>query len=117
MPFVPKKLYYKIREVSEIVGVESHVLRFWETEFPSLHPPKEQIRRVNLQSLILNLQSFPTPSFPPCTTDSYKIIKQEAAAALLLFAKLTTLMDSNRRCIESELIAQTIYQISFSGKM
>ena len=40
MPFVPKKLYYKIREVCEIVGVEAHVLRFWETEFPTLSPPK-----------------------------------------------------------------------------
>ncbi len=40
MPFVPKKLYYKIREACEIVGVEAHVLRFWEAEFPALSPPK-----------------------------------------------------------------------------
>jgi DNA-binding transcriptional MerR regulator len=42
MQFVPKKLYYKIREVCGIVGVEAHVLRFWETEFPSLSPPKSK---------------------------------------------------------------------------
>jgi DNA-binding transcriptional MerR regulator len=42
MPFIPRKLYYKIREVSEIVGVEAHVLRFWETEFPELSPPKSK---------------------------------------------------------------------------
>jgi DNA-binding transcriptional MerR regulator len=42
MQFVPKKLYYKIREVCEIVGVEAHVLRFWETEFPVLSPPKSK---------------------------------------------------------------------------
>lgn len=42
MQFVPKKLYYKIKEVCEIVGVEAHVLRFWETEFPSLTPPKSK---------------------------------------------------------------------------
>ena len=42
MHFVPKKLYYKIREVCEIVGVEAHVLRFWETEFPALSPPKSK---------------------------------------------------------------------------
>ena len=42
MQFVPRKLYYKIREVCEIVGVEAHVLRFWETEFPSLSPPKSK---------------------------------------------------------------------------
>lgn len=40
MSFVPKKLYYKIREACEIVGVEAHVLRFWEAEFPALSPPK-----------------------------------------------------------------------------
>jgi DNA-binding transcriptional MerR regulator len=42
MTFVPNKLYYKIREVCEIVGVEAHVLRFWETEFPALSPPKSK---------------------------------------------------------------------------
>jgi DNA-binding transcriptional MerR regulator len=42
MQFIPKKLYYKIREVCEIVGVQAHVLRFWETEFPSLSPPKSK---------------------------------------------------------------------------
>jgi DNA-binding transcriptional MerR regulator len=42
MTFVPTKLYYKIREVCEIVGVEAHVLRFWETEFPPLSPPKSK---------------------------------------------------------------------------
>src|SRR5512138_340896 len=42
MTFVPTKLYYKIREVCEIVGVEAHVLRFWETEFPALSPPKSK---------------------------------------------------------------------------
>ena len=29
----PVKLYYRIGEVSELVGVEPHVLRYWETEF------------------------------------------------------------------------------------
>jgi DNA-binding transcriptional MerR regulator len=42
MPFVPKKLYYKIREVCDIIGVEAHVLRYWETEFPALSPPKSK---------------------------------------------------------------------------
>jgi DNA-binding transcriptional MerR regulator len=42
MEFVPNKLYYKIREVCGIVGVEAHVLRFWESEFPSLSPPKSK---------------------------------------------------------------------------
>jgi len=42
MNFEPKKLYYRIGEVCEIVGVEAHVLRYWETEFPRLAPPKNK---------------------------------------------------------------------------
>ncbi len=32
-PEVPDKLAYRIGEVAEIVGVETHVLRYWEGEF------------------------------------------------------------------------------------
>jgi DNA-binding transcriptional MerR regulator len=37
---LPVKLYYRIGEVAEIVGVEPHVLRYWETEFRSIRPQK-----------------------------------------------------------------------------
>ena len=37
---IPVKLYYRIGEVAEIVGVEPHVLRYWETEFRSIRPSK-----------------------------------------------------------------------------
>ncbi len=37
---VPVKLYYRIGEVSDIVGVEPHVLRYWEREFRSIRPSK-----------------------------------------------------------------------------
>jgi len=35
-----EKLFYKIGEVSRITGLEPYVLRFWESEFPALHPQK-----------------------------------------------------------------------------
>jgi DNA-binding transcriptional MerR regulator len=35
---IPDKLYFKIGEASEIVGVEAHVLRYWEAEFKILKP-------------------------------------------------------------------------------
>ena len=38
----PEKLFYKIGEVSRIVGTESYVLRYWETEFPFLSPRKSK---------------------------------------------------------------------------
>src|SRR5438552_2152556 len=34
------KLYYRIGEVAHIVGVQPHVLRYWETEFRSIRPQK-----------------------------------------------------------------------------
>lgn len=37
---IPDKLYFRIGEVSSMLGLEPHVLRFWETEFPSLSPKK-----------------------------------------------------------------------------
>ncbi len=39
---VPDKLFYKIGEVSKVTGVESYVLRYWETEFPFLKPRKNK---------------------------------------------------------------------------
>ena len=36
----PAKKYYKIGEVVERMGVESHVLRTWEADFPKLKPRK-----------------------------------------------------------------------------
>ncbi|APR84412.1 Transcriptional regulator, MerR family protein [Minicystis rosea] len=37
---LPAKLYFRIGEVAGIVGVEPHVLRYWETEFRSIKPQK-----------------------------------------------------------------------------
>lgn len=39
-PRLPEKIYFKIGEVSQIVGVEPYVLRYWETEFDLLKPSK-----------------------------------------------------------------------------
>jgi DNA-binding transcriptional MerR regulator len=56
----PEKLFYKIGEVSRLVGVESYVLRYWETEFPFLNPRKsksgQRIYAKNDVDLILRLK-------------------------------------------------------------
>src|SRR5215472_6137970 len=39
-PEIPDKLYFKIGAVSELLGVEPYVLRYWESEFPVLSPKK-----------------------------------------------------------------------------
>ena len=40
MGTLPTKLYFRIGEVASAVGVEPHVLRYWETEFRSIRPQK-----------------------------------------------------------------------------
>jgi DNA-binding transcriptional MerR regulator len=39
-PEIPDKLYFRIGEVSRLVGVQPHVLRYWESEFTGIAPKK-----------------------------------------------------------------------------
>jgi DNA-binding transcriptional MerR regulator len=57
-PQIPDKVYFRIGEVSELVGVEAHVLRYWETEFPLIKPfrgkSKQRLyRRKDVQTLLV----------------------------------------------------------------
>ncbi len=45
VPDLPNKLFFSIREVSEICEVEPHVLRYWETEFHHIKPVKKSGNR------------------------------------------------------------------------
>jgi DNA-binding transcriptional MerR regulator len=37
---IPDKLYFRIGDVSRLAGVKPYVLRYWESEFPSISPKK-----------------------------------------------------------------------------
>ena len=55
---IPEKLYFRIGEVSTIAGVPSYVLRFWETEFPSVKPRRTDsgqrlYRRTDVERILL----------------------------------------------------------------
>jgi DNA-binding transcriptional MerR regulator len=39
---VETKMYRSISEVSDLVGVKAHVLRYWETQFSMLRPKKNR---------------------------------------------------------------------------
>jgi DNA-binding transcriptional MerR regulator len=41
---IPDKLYFRIGEVSELTQTKAYVLRYWETEFPTLKPVKSRSR-------------------------------------------------------------------------
>lgn len=37
---IPDRLYFRIGDVCRLAGLKSHVLRYWEAEFPPLSPKK-----------------------------------------------------------------------------
>lgn len=55
---LPERKYFKIGEVAELVGVEPHVLRYWETQFSQLRPHKARsghrlYRRREVETLLV----------------------------------------------------------------
>jgi len=59
-PVIPDKLYFKIGEVSALSELPTYVLRFWETEFPKIHPKRtasgQRLYRKNDVELILEIK-------------------------------------------------------------
>ena len=57
---IPDKLYFKIGEVSELLGIPTYVLRFWETEFKRIKPKRtdsgQRLYRKNDVELIQKIQ-------------------------------------------------------------
>lgn len=45
LPVIPDKLYFTIGEVGTLCNLKSHVLRYWEQEFPQLSPSKRKGNR------------------------------------------------------------------------
>jgi DNA-binding transcriptional MerR regulator len=59
---IPDKLFFRIGEVSQLVGVEPYVLRYWESEFPGLSPKKSNtgqrmFRRKDVE-MLLNIKQL-----------------------------------------------------------
>jgi len=54
---IPDKTYFRIGEVSSILGVEPYVVRYWESEFKSVKPVRTRsdqrlYRRKDLEELL-----------------------------------------------------------------
>src|SRR5438105_15381483 len=43
---IPNKLCFRIREVSKLTNTKAYVLRYWETEFPTLRPERKSGQRL-----------------------------------------------------------------------
>jgi DNA-binding transcriptional MerR regulator len=55
---IPDRLYFRIGDVAELVGVKPYVLRYWESEFPLVSPQKTATgqrvyRRSDVESLLM----------------------------------------------------------------
>ncbi|HET6490086.1 MAG TPA: MerR family transcriptional regulator [Syntrophales bacterium] len=55
---IPDKTYFRIGEISKILGVEPYVVRYWETEFSTIKPIRTKseqrlYRRKDLEELAL----------------------------------------------------------------
>ena len=59
---LPDKLYFKIGEVSKLADVAPHVLRYWESEFPTIKPKragsKQRLYRRKDVELILAIKNL-----------------------------------------------------------
>ena len=54
---IPDKLYFKIGEVKKITGIETHVLRYWESEFKIIRPQRASskqrlYRKVDVENIL-----------------------------------------------------------------
>jgi DNA-binding transcriptional MerR regulator len=54
---IPEKAYFRIGEVSKILDVEPHVIRYWETEFGTVKPVRTKTaqrlyRKKDVQELV-----------------------------------------------------------------
>jgi DNA-binding transcriptional MerR regulator len=55
---VPDRLYFRIGDVADLLGVRPHVLRYWESEFPIVTPQKSSTgqrvyRRSDVETLVM----------------------------------------------------------------
>jgi DNA-binding transcriptional MerR regulator len=90
-PEIPDKLYFRIGEVSRLLGVEAYVLRYWETEFPSLSPKKSDTgqrlyKRKDVEQLLqikelLYAKRFTIEGARQTLADRHKTPKVPAATA------------------------------------
>src|SRR5579872_5375983 len=112
-PAIPDKLFFRIGEVSEIVGVEPYVLRYWESEFPALAPKKSSsgqrmFRRKDVELLLrikhlLYDQKFTIEGARKALNSEAKAPKRTQAQPIVqepLFSQATAIPEIRREVAE-----------------
>ncbi len=117
------KLYYRIGEVAELVGVQTHVLRYWESEFGSIRPQKsasgqrvyshKDLERLQRVKRLLHDEGYTIAgarkkvraAASPQATSPSKVPTQEVAARPVSSEALLVDLCELRDMISAELLA------------
>ena len=99
-----KKLYYSIGEVSEMTDLKSYVLRYWETEFNQLKPPKNRAgnrtyRQKDIE-VILNIKDLLYKK--KFTIDGARVVLQ-GKDKIVSEAKDSNLISNNQKVVLSNI--------------
>jgi DNA-binding transcriptional MerR regulator len=122
---LPDRKYFKIGEVAQLVGVEPHVLRYWQTQFPQVRPQKSRsghrlYRRKDVETLLairelLHVQRFTiagarqalrsmVKTRPPSAADGEKRKSRQPASNVEVVAVKAEQLEA---IFDAELAAQT----------
>lgn len=104
------KLYFKIGEVAEIVGVPAYVLRYWETEFRAVKPQKSRTqqrvyRRRDVETLLKIKQLLYVEKF---TIAGARQKLKEAAAGCTAAAPSGVYLAKQSLGVVRRLLAETL---------
>lgn len=109
-PAVDEKLYYSISEVARITDLQPYVLRFWEKEFPMLHPRKNkggnrhyQKRDIEMINRIKQLLYVENYTIPGARKKLRERVETPEKKKLILKAKSKTVLGEIRKELEDIL--------------
>lgn len=110
---LPERKYFKIGEVAELLGVETHVLRYWETQFSQIKPHKARsghrlYRRREVETLLvikdlLHIQRFTIAGARQALRQQGTNSLLPRAAEQLTLPPTSSLQARHKRVVESTL--------------
>ena len=105
---IPEKKYFRIGEVSKLVGVDPHVLRFWETEFSIIRPHRARskqrlYRRKDVENLLRIKVLLHDEGYT--ISGARRVLKNDTARVPLSVSGEAVLKDSRLQLIKDELQA------------
>lgn len=100
---IPDKLFFRIGEVSELIGVEPYVLRYWESEFSALSPKKSSsgqrmFRRRDVELLLTIRHLLYDKKFT--IEGARKVLQDKSTPQEELFAPVSPLASIRREVAE-----------------